>query len=203
MHFLGPALLDFIANGSVQTPEGNRDREFAPHGVYPCAGEDSWIAIVCTSDQQWQALAGLMDGSQSAGAGATALVNDARFATLSQRLENHDTIDQVIANWTRAFDAAEVQSMLLARGIAASKGATSDDLGRDPQFSGRGHFVEVGNDKIGRAVVERSSYILSRTPARIVRPAPALGADTDYVLESILGYNRARIEQLRTGSVLE
>ena len=83
MHFLSPALLDFIANDYVQTSLGNRDRHLAPHGVYPCAGEDSWIAIACTTDEQWNVLCELMGSSEMGGSGDNR-VNGLRFATLAK-----------------------------------------------------------------------------------------------------------------------
>jgi crotonobetainyl-CoA:carnitine CoA-transferase CaiB-like acyl-CoA transferase len=202
MHFLGPALLDFIANGYVQTPQGNRDRYFAPHGVYPCAGEDSWIAIVCTTDEQWHALYELIDGTEPPGGCGDDRATSSRFDNLGERLSNQDVLDRIIGNWTRSFDARELELILQSRGIAASKAASSEDMSRDPQLTWRKHFVEVDDLRLGKAVVERSSYILSRTPGGIARSAPALGGDTAYVLENILGYSRARIEELRARSVL-
>jgi len=203
MHFLSPALLDFIANDYVQTPQGNRDRDFAPHGIYPCAGEDSWIAIACTTDEQWQALCELIDGSEQHGASGDGRTTSSRFANLAERLNNQEVLDQMVGNWTRSFDARELESILQSRGIAASKAASSEDMSRDPQLTWRKHFVEVDDQNLDRAVVERSSYILSRTPGRIARSAPTLGRDTAYVLANILGYSRTRIEELRARSVLE
>ncbi|HTE13831.1 MAG TPA: CoA transferase, partial [Burkholderiales bacterium] len=54
----GPAILDWSANGRVWTRTGNRSpyKAAAPHGVYPCAGEDRWIAIACFSDAEWRDL---------------------------------------------------------------------------------------------------------------------------------------------------
>jgi crotonobetainyl-CoA:carnitine CoA-transferase CaiB-like acyl-CoA transferase len=203
MHFLSPALLDFIANNNVQTPQGNRDRDFAPHGVYPCAGEDSWIAIACTTDEQWHALCELIDSSEQCGADGGVRATGSRFANLAERLNNQEVLDQIMGNWTRSFDARELESILQSRGIAASKAASSEDMSRDPQLTWRRHFIEVDDQKLGRAVVERSSYILSRTPDRVARSAPALGGDTAYVLENILGYSRTRIEELKARSVLD
>jgi crotonobetainyl-CoA:carnitine CoA-transferase CaiB-like acyl-CoA transferase len=203
MHFLGPALLDFIANDHVQTPQGNHDNYFAPHGVYPCAGEDSWIAIACTTDQQWHALLELIDGSTPRGADGNVRAAGARFDNLGPRLSHQDALDRIVGNWTSSFDALELESILQSRGIAASKAANSDDMSRDPQLAWRKHFVEIADPKLGRAVVERFSYIFSRTPGRVARSAPALGGDTAYVLETILGYSRTRIEQLRANAVLD
>ena len=56
LHFMAPALLDYTANGTVQSRAGNDDRNYAPHGVYPAAGNDAWIAVATQTEAQWQAL---------------------------------------------------------------------------------------------------------------------------------------------------
>ena len=56
IHFSAPFVLDYAVNGREQGRRGNRDPGAAPHGVYPCQGDDRWIAIACVSDQQWQAI---------------------------------------------------------------------------------------------------------------------------------------------------
>ena len=45
LHFSAPVLLDYAVNGREQTRMGNRDTGAAPHGVYPCAGDDRWLAL--------------------------------------------------------------------------------------------------------------------------------------------------------------
>jgi crotonobetainyl-CoA:carnitine CoA-transferase CaiB-like acyl-CoA transferase len=48
----GTALPDYDANGRTFTRLGNRAYGYpsAPHGLYPCAGDDEWIAIDCDTD---------------------------------------------------------------------------------------------------------------------------------------------------------
>ena len=38
-------------------PRGNASDYHAPHGVYRCAGEDAWISLVATTDQEWRGFA--------------------------------------------------------------------------------------------------------------------------------------------------
>ncbi len=60
----GPATLDAIVNGRDERADGavhsNRSRSpaMAPHGIYPCRDDDSWVAIACRHDDDWHALAG-------------------------------------------------------------------------------------------------------------------------------------------------
>src|SRR5262249_20607690 len=60
VHFLAPAVLDYVVNGTVTSRDGNRDAAMVPHGVYPCAGDDEWIAMVCRDDDDWRVLAGVL-----------------------------------------------------------------------------------------------------------------------------------------------
>jgi crotonobetainyl-CoA:carnitine CoA-transferase CaiB-like acyl-CoA transferase len=195
MHFLGPVILDFVANGRVQGPAGNRDMHMAPHSVYPCAADDSWIAIACVTENQWRTLSDLM--------GRPELARDSRFATLDARMLNQDALDSIVADWTSSFDATELESKLQSSRIPASKAATSDDMYRDPQLAYRGHFIEVDHPQAGKIPVEASGYIMSRTPGKIERVSPTLGRDNEYVLEEILGYSAGRIRALGERGVLK
>lgn len=60
IHHVATAVLEYTVNGDEVGRIGNADRFAAPHGVYPAAGDDRWVAVVCESDEQWQALAGAM-----------------------------------------------------------------------------------------------------------------------------------------------
>jgi len=89
MHFLTPAILDYTVNGHVQTRVGNFSPHEAPHGVYPCAGDDRWVAIACATEAQWQALCDAMDHQEWKA--------DPRFLTLPARAANHEALDALIA----------------------------------------------------------------------------------------------------------
>src|SRR5215475_4760450 len=56
LHFLGVTLLDHAANGRLPSRVGNRDPELVPHGVYPAAGDDRWVAIAVDGDPSFLAL---------------------------------------------------------------------------------------------------------------------------------------------------
>lgn len=195
LHFLAPALLDYAANGRVQDRAGNRDALLAPHGVYPAAGEQRWVAIAVANDEQWRALCEVMDHPE--------LADDARFATCSDRRQRQDELDGLLAAWTAPRDAHETESLLQARGVPASAVENSRDLYEDTQLRHRGLLVEVEHEVHGTIPVEGSRFALSRTPARIDRAAPTFGRDNQYVLQEILGYGPERIAELVAEGVLE
>ena len=194
LHFLTPALLDFTVRGHGQERVGNRDAPLVPHGVYPAAGQDCWLAIAVHTDAQWQALCEVMQRPD--------LGDDSRFATLAARRTHRETLDTILAVWTQAHRAQEAEAMLQARGVPASAVHNSQDLYDDPQLTHRGHFVELPAPLHGTTTVEGSRFRLSRTPARVERAGPTLGRNNQYVLETILGYSPERIAALTTGGIL-
>jgi crotonobetainyl-CoA:carnitine CoA-transferase CaiB-like acyl-CoA transferase len=108
----------------------------APHGVYPCAGDDRWIAISVFADDDWRGLCRVADDLPWTG--------DARFATREGRVAHAAELDGLVAGWTRGLDADVAMERLQAAGVAAGRVADAADLcARDPQLAARGHFVEM------------------------------------------------------------
>jgi crotonobetainyl-CoA:carnitine CoA-transferase CaiB-like acyl-CoA transferase len=188
IHFLAPALLDYTVNDRVQTAIGNDDAEAAPHGVYPAAGFDRWIAIAVSDDTAFAALAGVM--------AEAALADDPRFASAAARRLNREALEAVVSGWTREQDAHAAEAALQAAGVAAAVVANSADLAADPQLVHREHIRELPHPDYGTTPVEGTRFRLSRTPAVIGGAAPTLGRDNQDVLATILGYDEARITEL-------
>jgi len=193
LHFLAPAILDYTANGRVQIRAGNTDREFAPHGVYPAAGDDKWIAIVCKTDAHWQALCSAIRRID--------LAHDARLANAAGRRDHLDEIDAAISAWTRSMETRAAEAFLQSRGIPAHEVQNSAEASRDPQMVHRNHFVEVNHSTLGKTVVEGPRAHLSRTPAKVRAAAPSLGEHNQHVLEHILRYGEERITDLAAAGV--
>ncbi len=193
MHFLTPAILEYSVNHREPQRAGNADPDMAPHGIYPAAGDDQWVAIVCRNDSQWRSLCEAMGAAEMAG--------DSRFATMEDRIANHAGLDAIIAAWTASRGAPEIEASLQARGVPAYQVQNSAQAWQDPQFKHRGHFVEIEHQTLGRTTVEGPRAHLSRTPGKVRRAAPSLGRDNQYVLERLLGYDPDRISDLAVAGV--
>jgi crotonobetainyl-CoA:carnitine CoA-transferase CaiB-like acyl-CoA transferase len=194
IHFLGPAILDYTVNGRVDQRMGNADPVFAPHGVYPAAGDDNWIAIVCRDDDDWRRLCAAMENQD--------LARDTRYASATGRREHRETIDASISAWSRAFDRGAIESRLQSHGVPAHQVQNSADAFADPQFKHRAHFVALDHPSLGKFTVEGPRAKLSRTPGVVNRAAPSLGQDNQHVLENILGYDETRISELAASGAL-
>ena len=192
--FLGTELLDYAVNERVADRAGNAAPSAAPHGVYPCRGEDRWVAIAVEGDAAWQALKQKM--------GAPAWAEDDRFQTLSGRLTHQALLDQHLGDWTRDQDGRALMYLLQPE-VAAAPVQSQSDLYEDPQVLYRGYFVELEHSVMGRVPYNGSQAVLSQTPALLSRASPCVGEDSLYVLEQLLGMDPAEVDQLVAAGVVE
>jgi len=191
LHFLTPAILDYTANGRVQGRMGNRDMNFAPHGAYPVQGEDTWIAIACETDTQWQALANLIG------------INPLRYATASDRLRAQEVLDAAICAFTQNRSGAVVEAQLQDVGVPVSQILNSPELRRDPQLNHLGHFIEVPHHEGGTTAVEAARIQMSRSEPVVETSAPTFNRDMMFVLNDLLGYDDDKLGELLVSGALE
>ncbi|MHB8575846.1 MAG: CaiB/BaiF CoA transferase family protein [Dehalococcoidia bacterium] len=194
MHFLSPALLDYTVNGRVQTRNGNCSPEHAPHGVYPCAGDDRWVSIACATEAQWQALCAATGCAWEA---------DGRFATFAARQQNRAALDAELGGWTGTKDVGTIEWSLQQVGVPVHRVSSSADAFADPQLAHRGHFVTVEHPLYGPLPVEAPRAILSATPGRVSAAGPLFGEHNEYVLREILCMSDDEIAELTLAGALE
>ena len=122
LHLLAPALLEWTINGRVVTRRGNDDATCVPHGVYPGAGSDRWVAIACQDDAQWRRVATVI--------GRDDLADLAAADRRARRAE----LDDVIAKWTSQHPPDVAQARLQEAGVAAHDVQNSTQCLTDPQL---------------------------------------------------------------------
>ena len=197
LHFSAPYLLDQAVNGREQGRRGNRDPDAAPNGVYPCLGEDRWIAISCQTDQEWQTLSRLM-----AGEGENA-DHWSRFSTLAGRKAQEDELDRMVADWTKEQDGQVLMHALQEAGVPAGVVNDCRDLFEDPQLCHRQHFTFLDHPEIGPYGSDRAEFNLSKSPGSLDTPAPLLGQHTEYALKELVGLTAQEYQSLEEDGVLE
>jgi len=194
IYFLGPALLDYFVNGREANRQGNRDPYMVPHGIFPCQGEDEWVAIAVSTNEEWQNLCRAL--------GREDWLQDERFATILARKENEGELEELISNWTKEHTPEEVMDILQSAGVAAGVVATSEDLFNDPQLKHRGHFKTLEHRVIGRHSYQAPAFRFSKTPHYMKRAGPTLGEDNEYVYKEILGFTDEEIAELLIEGVI-
>ncbi|MCD0502650.1 CaiB/BaiF CoA transferase family protein [Bordetella petrii] len=193
---LGPAVLDYTANGHVAGPDGNRQISAAPRGAYPCRGQDRWIAISACEPGQWRALQDVL--GEGAGLGRP------QYQDTLARWRNRDALDSAIAAATANWDADTLTHSLQQAGVPAGRVATAADvLNQDPQLLHREHFRWREHAEMGRTVYSAPPFTLSRTPGDVLSAAPLLGEHTEQVCREVLNMTDAQIDALRTQGVFQ
>lgn len=193
--FLGPALLDYTVNGRVQKRAGNRSPEHCPHGVFPCAGEDEWVAVACENNAHFQRLARLIGRPQWA--------DDFTLASLAGRLERVDELEAAISDWTSCRSRADAEAALIAEGVPAHRVLSSVDASSDAQLGHLRYFHAVEQPELGEVTVEGSRIRLSATPAQVRGHAPAIGEHNELVLKEILGMGDEEVIELVASGAME
>jgi crotonobetainyl-CoA:carnitine CoA-transferase CaiB-like acyl-CoA transferase len=188
LHFLTPALLDYELTGRVVGREANRSDHAAPHGAYPCAGDDRWIAVSVRGDVEWAAFCNIL--------GRVAWRDLPRFATHPARVEAADELDALIVTATSLREAGELMDRLQAAGIAAGVVQSCLDLHADPVLVGWGFFEWLEHPARPPAPYEGHALRLDATPGRLRWSAPTLGEHTALVLREVLGMRAAEIARL-------
>ena len=120
VYSLSEAIVRASARGEIMTRRGNHAEDAAPHAIYPCAGDDRWIAIAVFSDEEWRRLCAALH--------APALASDPRFASLAGRLAHEDALDAALAEQTRAHEPEALMQRLQAAGVEAGVVQTCADL---------------------------------------------------------------------------
>ena len=171
----------------------------APHGVYPCVGEDRWLAIACFTEDEWHALTGV--------AGHPEWAEDRRFVDLAWRLAHQDALDAMVGGWTQSQDAYQAMYSLQQAGVPAGVCQTAEDrCDHDPQLAALKWLTEVTGTKIGRWPVAEVAVKMSESPAyiggRLDRGAPGYGEDNDYVYGELLGMSPQEIKELAEEGVI-
>ncbi len=155
---------------------GNGSDTMCPHGVYPAAGDDRWIAIAVRDDAAWERLRALADWPA-----------DPTLATLAGRQARRQSLDARLAEWTRGRDAMDATATLQAAGVSAMPVQGPHELRADVHLAARGALVVVDDPDIGPVHHVGAALRATDTPAGAAGPAPRLGAHTDEVLSEWLG----------------
>lgn len=188
VHFLAPAVMDYVINGRIMERSGNSLPYAAPHGVYPCKGDDRWCAIAVFNDQEWHDFCRVIGNPE--------WTLDPRFAVMTGRKENEEELDRLVGEWTIDYTAEAVEALMQAAGVAACVVESTKDLFEDPQVKHREFFKWLKHSVVGYHAYRGTGFKLSRN-ADCRFPGPALGEHNDLVLKEFLGMTEDEIREAR------
>jgi crotonobetainyl-CoA:carnitine CoA-transferase CaiB-like acyl-CoA transferase len=183
-----PWIIEQSAQGKVAPRDGRGHPAHAPHGCYPCAGEDCWLLVAVASDAQWLDLCHVI--------GRDDLGTNAALRTAHGRRQSGSEIDQAISAWTAVRSADEAMLALQKYGVPAGVSRAPSDLLEDPHLKARGFWQWIDRAYVGLHPQPSPPYRFDSQPLPKVLPSPTLGEFNYQVLEELLGLSQAEIRGL-------
>jgi len=192
--FLAEPIMDYTMNGRVAGRVGNRDNIMAPHGCYRCRGQDKWVAIAVSNEEEWIAFCKAIGNPE--------WTKEERFGNELSRWKNQEKLDKLIGEWTINYDHYEVMERLQKAGIMAGASLDMEELAHDPHLKERDFFVEMEHPEMGRLSLPGLPWRLSNTPKGNYQCPPLLGEHNDYVFGELLGLSKEEVRQLKEEKVI-
>jgi crotonobetainyl-CoA:carnitine CoA-transferase CaiB-like acyl-CoA transferase len=177
---IGEYLVANSATSHVPGDRGNKHPDYAPHGAYRAQGDDNWVAIAVTNDDEWQALCSVISDER---------LGDSRFSKLNERKRHEEKIDAVISDWTGNRDAVDIMTLLQEAGVRAGRVANNQELLSDRHLAARDFFVELNEVDTGPRRYDGQSIRGNFVDKSQWRACSLLGQDTRRVLVDLLGYS--------------
>ncbi len=187
-----------LAEYSVKTEQGM--------GAVPRAGNDSgggqlgnaihckphgpndWLYVV-VQEAVWEDLAKLIGGE--------ALAGDPRFAKIGERRKNQNAMWQLITEFAKKHTKREFMALLNPIDVPCGPIMSTEDLANDEHVRGRDMWVELDHPQRGKWFNVGMPIKLSASPA-VIKRSPTLGEHTDEILKTVLGYEDAKINTLKS-----
>ncbi len=186
MLFQSTGYLTLGAMGADLPRLGNSFRVAAPANTYPCSNGLVMAGVLV--DAHWKKLARLI--------GRPELADDPGYATTAARLERREIVDGLMRDWCAGRTCEEAERAFQAEGLPIAKVRTYAEAAQDPHTTERDMLQPTEVEGNPRVPVVGPAAKFSRTPTRVRHGAPALGAQTDEILDE-LGFEAEERAALR------
>jgi crotonobetainyl-CoA:carnitine CoA-transferase CaiB-like acyl-CoA transferase len=183
-------MLDFqgarwLIGGEVPPQAGNNHPTSIPTGVFKTA--DGHINIAAAGQQIWERFCNALEMPE--------LIRHPDYKSAADRSKNRDTLNAEIEKHTVKRSSVDWVQRFNTAGVPCGPIYTVDQVYTDPQVIhlGMAQPVKTKDKKTLRMAAQPMS--LSRTPSKLMAPAPGLGEHTDAVLKEF-GFSKQQIAAL-------
>ncbi len=193
LNMMESLVTEYDKTGYVRERTGAILPNVAPSNVYPTR-DGGMILIAANQDTVFGRLAEAM--------GRPELAKDERYATHTARGARQKELDDLISDWTRTMDAGPLEDLMEKFGIPSGKIYRTPEMLEDAHFKARQAIVKTMHPKFGELRMQNVAPKLSRTPGGIRAPAPELGEHSDEIYRQLLGFDAARLKDLRDRGII-
>ena len=174
------------------TPRGAVTGTGYPSGAYPCA---DGYCVIGSGGPRFSRVVEMMGNPPE--------LMDPKWYTPEAQgdPELKEEFEGILIGFTMQYTKRELFEMGQETGNLSSPVYTIDEVYDDPQYNGRGVFVEVEHPMAGKVKFPGRPFIMGETPWQLRRPAPLLGQHNAEVY-SELGYTKEDLVRLRETGVI-
>ena len=192
---IGPAILE-TQRGISRSRLGCGHLWKAPHNVFPCLGEDRWITIAVSTDEEWRRLCKAM--------GDPSWATERRFETSHGRHRHRHELGENLSEWTQTKDCQEGMTVLQGWGVPAGAVLTAEDLVANPHLKEREYIEEFENVNAPQAGPRKYAGRPFRMPgvAMGIQSVAALGEHNEEILKEIAGLSQEEITSLADDGII-
>jgi len=176
LSILGPQAALYELTGELPERLGRRSNLTAPRNSYRCR-DGQFVALSASMQSMYERLMRTI--------GRPELIEDNRFLTNADRVQNNDQLDRVVAQFIESHDQYDVLQIFRDAGVTV--GPVHDTLGmlNDPLVKENKVMVRLPDEEIDSVVMHNVAARLSETPGLIRSPAPTLGEHNSEILGDI------------------
>ena len=176
LSILGPQAALYELTGELPERLGSRSNLTAPRNSYRCR-DGQFVALSASMQSMYERLMRTI--------GRPELIEDNRFLTNADRVQNNDQLDRVVAQFIESHDQYDVLNIFRDAGVTV--GPVHDTLGMlsDPLVKENKVMVRLPDEDIDSVVMHNVAARLSETPGLIRSPAPTLGEHNNEILGEI------------------
>ncbi len=195
VNLLRPTIRQHQQIGGPVPAVGNALRGATPSGIFKTigGGRNDCVFIFVQAQHMWDALLGAI--------GREDLAGDPRFASAEARGKNAEDVTALIEGWTSQHGKQEAAKILAEAGVPCGPVNDTGDLLADPHLRERQMIVEAYYPTRGKFLTAGCPIKLSESPVEVKSP-PTLGQHTAEILAEVLGYDAAKVDQLRAEGVV-
>lgn len=190
--FMADTFTTYTMTGGIRTRTGNKSAAFQPYGLFK--SKDGYdVALGAFGPGVFKRFI------EGVGFDAEYFnYKDTSSGVEAVASEKGRELDRKVIEWCAARTAQEIEDAMAAVKVPCSRVNTAKECVVHEHYLKRDDFISY-EDQTLKKDIKAFGIVpkLSETPGKVWRGAPSLGQDTEKILSELLGYDAAKIAELR------
>lgn len=183
---------NYLHSGKAPQRWGNAHQNIVPYQTFATA--DGHIIVAAGNDHQYRKFVQIGNRHD--------LAEDHRFLSNPLRVQHREILIPMLAEMVKTKTKAEWIHTLEAAGVPCGPINNLDEVFHDPQVLARQMQITMPHPSAGTVKLVGSPMKLSKTPVQYEQAPPLLSQHTEQCLREVLGYDDAKIADLKAMGII-